>query len=122
MHFVVDCPAYDHIREQYPGLFNLPTSASSTSRLRSIFDCEDQHSLVKCMWQMDLYRSYLLGLRYPQGARIPHQPNSYIPADVTLRCMADFGLPYSIWQGRLVSLLIVMMVVIGLGCVWVLGA
>ena len=91
-----DCLAYDHIRlqEQTHGMTVLQEYALSSpvARLHDALDTADQHALVQCVWAMHLYRSHLLGLKYPYGARILHQPTNYIPADVSLRCRSDFGL------------------------------
>ena len=92
LHFMLQCPAFDHIREQHPTVFRLHAAAGDAARLQDAFDAPDQHALVQCVWAMHLYRCHLLGLKHPQGVRIQHQPAMYIPADVSLRCRADFGL------------------------------
>jgi sorting nexin-29 len=100
LHFMLECPAYDHIRELFPMVFHLPAHALPCDRLRSAFDCADQRNLLQCVWVMDLYRSYLLGSKYPQGAHIAHQPLEYVPADPALRCNADLLLQQRqrLWQ------------------------
>lgn len=111
MHFMLHCPAYDHIREKYSVMFSLPTSAAPVDRLHDVFNNPDQATLVRCVWHMDLYRSFLMGLRYPSGARIMHQPFDYVPADVTLRCSADFGLQSRLahlWQIAVLGVLILL--------------
>ena len=116
MHFLLHCPAYDHIREQFPDVFQLPVSAAPVQRLRHAFDAEDQHSLVQCVWQMDLYRSHLLGLGYLGHARICHQPDGYIPCDPALRCTADFNPQYAMLRpvtfGKTVLLLVASMILL----------
>jgi hypothetical protein len=87
LHFMLECPAYDHIREQHPTLF--PTgylaTATAAGRLRSLFGHDDQESLAQCVWDMNAYRSFLLGMQR-HGIRVHHQPPSYVPADAGLRC------------------------------------
>ena len=92
LHFMLECPAYDHIREQSPTVFRLHALAPPVTRLHDAFDTADQQALVQCVWAMHLYRSHLLGLKYPHGASIQHQPTNYIPTDVSLWCRSDFGL------------------------------
>ena len=92
LHSMLECPAYNHIREAYPTVFALHALSLPLDRLHAAFDCVDQDALVNCIWHMDLYRSHLLGIQHAQYSRIMFQPAGYIPADVALRCRADFGL------------------------------
>ena len=77
-----------------------------------LFDHSDQSILVKCVGQMDMYRCHLLGLRCPITCRIVHQPNSYIPSDVLLRCQQDNGQPFARWCGPWLALIIVVVAVV----------
>jgi len=118
-HFMLDCPAYDHIREQSPTVFQLDASAPPVARLHDAFDTVDQHGLVhcttQCVWAMHLYRSHLLGLKHPHGARIQHQPTNYIPTDVSLRCRSDSGLnPEWLACTRIACLCVLLLVMIAL--------
>jgi hypothetical protein len=60
-HFVLECPAYDHIREHYAVLFGGHVGPSVAQRLEAVFDHDDQVMLAKCLWQMDVYRNDLMG-------------------------------------------------------------
>jgi hypothetical protein len=78
LHFMLECPAYDHIREDHPSLFahgNLPMG----DRLLQVFNHVDQARLVDCVWQMNLYRAELLGLTRPTDAYVYRQPHNYVP-------------------------------------------
>ena len=116
LHFMLDCPAYDHIRQSFPAVFSLPVLSAPWHRLHTAFDCDDQRALVQCTWHMDLYRCHLLGLKHAHDCRVRHQPAGYIPADRALWCRADFGLYNSngIGYGIAVMLLLCGLV---LGCV-----
>ena len=92
LHFMLDCPAYDHIKESFPSVFSLPVLSAPQLRLHAALSCVDQQALVKCTWHMDRYRCHLLGLKHTQEGRIMCQPAGYIPANRALWCRADFGL------------------------------
>ena len=88
LHFMLECPAYDHIREDHSSLFdhnNLP----ARERLLQVFNHDDQARLATCVWQMNVYRSELLGLNRPADAYVHRQPHNYVPSDPALRCAAD---------------------------------
>ena len=91
-HFVLECPAYDHIRERYAVLFGGHVGVSVAQRLEAVFDHDDQVMLAQCLWQMDVYRNDLLGLRYHTDVRVYSQPAGFIPSDPSLQCAADAGL------------------------------
>jgi hypothetical protein len=115
MHFILHCPAYDHIRERFTTVFQLPVLDVPFRRLYQALAVPDQHDLVQCVWEMDLYRCHLMSLRYPHGARIQHQPANYIPADPGLRCSADFGLVQRANSGICVlGLVVVAVLLLGL--------
>ncbi len=88
LHFMLECPAYDHIREAHPSLFaqsNMPAN----DRLLQVFNHDDQARLVSCVWSMDLYRAELLGITRPADAYVHRQPEDYVPSNAALRCAAD---------------------------------
>lgn len=89
LHFMLECPAYDHIRENFPSLFAHTREEPATDRMLHVFHHEDQARVAECVWHMDLYRASLLGLPRPPDARVRRQPDDYIPADPALRCAAD---------------------------------
>ena len=125
-HFMMECPAYDHIREHHPALF--PTgylvSAESSGALRSLFAHDDQESLAQCVWDMDAYRSHLLGL-CRTGLRVCHQPPSYIPADSSLRCRRDMSSHHAVghvtgatgWT-RVAALVLIIVYAVALYLAW----
>lgn len=96
MHFMLECPAYDHIREDYPGLFSnsrwLWRRLSPNDRMLHVFNHADQATLATCVWHMNLYRAELLGLPRPADAYVHRQPSGYVPSDPALRCAADNAL------------------------------
>ena len=96
MHFMLECPAYDHIREEYPTLFSnsswLWRRLSPNDRMLRAFNHTDQATLATCVWHMNLYRAELLGLPRPADAHVRRQPSDYVPSDPALRCAADNAL------------------------------
>lgn len=118
LHFMVDCPAFDHIRESFPLVFSLPVLSAPWRRLHAAFECEDQQALVKCVWHMDLYRCHLLGLKHTQDGHVRHQPAGYIPADRALRCRADFGLYNSRRLGDTIMAIVLLLLCLACACVW----
>ena len=89
LHVVLECPAYDHIRERYSALF--PAGANPSARMLQFFEHDEQEDVVDCIRRIDTYRASLLGLRIPEGVRVFEQPSDFVPADQRLRCVADGG-------------------------------
>ena len=60
-HFVLECPAYDHIRQQYQCLFR-PNAAHPycTAVLHRVFAYEDQEEVATSLYCMWSHRSALL--------------------------------------------------------------
>ena len=116
-HFMLDCPAYDHIRESFPTVFSLPVLTAPCHRLQAAFDCVDQQALVHCIWHMDLYRCHLLGLKHAHDSRVRRQPADYIPADRALWCRADFGLYDSSGAGGSIAVFLLLLC-LAIGCMW----
>jgi hypothetical protein len=54
MHFMLECPAYCHIRAQYPSIFGGPELSvhtdSPVKRMLDIFACRQQHDLAACIY------------------------------------------------------------------------
>lgn len=80
LHFVLECPAFDHIRDHFSGLFQSLDSASVPSRMRSLFSHRDQAQVADCLAAMDRYRCHLLGKRVTHGGQLLLQPAGYVPA------------------------------------------
>lgn len=88
LHFMLECPAYDHIRETYPALFS-SNHLPANGRMLHVFNHTDQAGLATCVWHMNLYRAELLGLPRPADAHVHRQPHDYVPANPALRSAAD---------------------------------
>jgi hypothetical protein len=87
-HFLLECPAYDHLRASCTEIF-CPTGTGdrySAAMLPRVFMCEDQEGLAVVVYRMWLYRSVLLGLS-PEHPSVPIQPNSFVPEDDTLHAV-----------------------------------
>jgi hypothetical protein len=88
-HFLLECPAYDHLRASCPAVFY---PAGTTDRyadqlVSQILGSEDQESLAVVVYKMWLYRLVLLGLS-PEHPSVPLQPDDYVPSDATLDAVA----------------------------------
>ena len=109
---MLDCPAYDHIRESFPTILSLP---APWHRLQAAFDFVDQQALVHSIWHMDLYRCHLLGLKSGHDSRVRCQP--YIPADRALWGRADFGMYDSSSVGGTIAVVLLLLCLV-IGCMW----
>lgn len=82
MHFLLECPAYDHIRARYAAIFEPPEGhdTCSAASLRKFFDATNQAHAATALYQMHSYRLVLLGL-IPAHTIDPSwiQPNDYRP-------------------------------------------
>jgi hypothetical protein len=76
---VLECPAFDHIRDHFSGLFQSLDSASVPLRLRSLFSHQDQAQVADCLAALDRYRCHLLGKRVTHGGQLLLQPAGYVP-------------------------------------------
>ena len=107
-HFILECPAYGHIREKYPRIFSYPASSiqglfsgeaaqvqACNGLLQRIFASKDQEQLVDCVWSMDLYRRHVLQLPMPSAVDIGHLLPSatYVPRNCGFTCGQDNGIP-----------------------------
>ena len=79
LHFVLECPAFDHIRDHFSGLFQSLDNTSAPSRLRSLFSHRDQTQVADCLAALDRYRCHLLGKRVTHGGQLLLQPVGYVP-------------------------------------------
>jgi hypothetical protein len=70
--FLLECPAYHHLRARYPCVFGdaMPdgTTQSEQLRLLSIFDCDQQDQLAHVVYTMIVLREHCLSL--PHGSHI----------------------------------------------------
>jgi Reverse transcriptase (RNA-dependent DNA polymerase) len=66
-HFLIECPAYEHVRLRYTTVFG---SALSGVRMdmHEIFDCEHQDQLAHAVYTMTKFREYCLSR--PQGVAV----------------------------------------------------
>lgn len=71
LHFLLECPAYSHIRRCYADVFHSSTSDlnSQNAYMKQIFGCAHQQQLAACLYTMDLFRQKCL--RLPVGAHVP---------------------------------------------------
>ena len=72
-HFLLECPAYRHLRDKYPSVFGNAIGDSATeqsvqSRLLSLFDCDQQDQLAHLVYTMTVFRNQCLTM--PQGSHI----------------------------------------------------
>ena len=65
-HFVLECPAYGHIRSRYSAVFG--TAPALCSDMHTIFDCDHQDQLAHAVYTMTKFRDQCLSC--PQGAAI----------------------------------------------------
>jgi hypothetical protein len=63
-HFLLECPAYQHLRARYPCVFGdaMPdgTTQSEQLRLLSIFDCDQQDQLAHVVYTMTVCRDHCM--------------------------------------------------------------
>jgi hypothetical protein len=68
-HFLLECPAYQHLRVKYPCVFGTAVTVSAAQnaqlRLLSIFDCDQQDQLAHVVYTMTAFRNHCLSL--PHG-------------------------------------------------------
>jgi hypothetical protein len=88
-HFLLECPAYDHLRASCPTVFypDGTTDRYAAELVSQVMGCDDQESLAVVVYKMWLYRSVLLGLS-PDHPSVPVQPDAYVPSDETLDAVA----------------------------------
>jgi hypothetical protein len=63
-HFMLECPAYCHIRARFPCVFGSADGHAHTvspcQRMLDIFACHHQHNLAACIYSMDHHRTVCL--------------------------------------------------------------
>ena len=107
LHFVWECPAYDHIRDRYASVFAFGNAVSSHKCMTAVFGTTHQSQLARCIAAMDVYRRHLLGKGNLFGVRPIEQPEGYVavmPYPACLRNEAGYRLiPHSGWLQALHS-------------------
>jgi hypothetical protein len=88
-HFLLECPAYDHLRSSCTTVFYPDGTVDhyAPELVSKILSCDDHERLAVVVYQMWLYRSVLLGLS-PDHPSVPVQPDDYVPSDDTLDAVA----------------------------------
>jgi hypothetical protein len=65
-HFLLECPAYQHLRAKYPCVFGAGTADNTTQSvhtcLLSIFNCDQQDQLAHVVYTMTAFREHCLSL------------------------------------------------------------
>jgi hypothetical protein len=88
-HFLLECPAYQHVRARYPCVFGdaMPdgTTQSEQLRLLAIFDCDQQDQLAHVVYTMIVFREHCLSL--PHGS---HDSDHQCPANCGGGCGVDY--------------------------------
>ena len=87
LHFVLECPAYDHIRDMYMPVFTFPAGAGLASCMQSVFDAMSQKALARCIGAMDTYRRHVLGKGVLFGVKPILQPEGYVTQLVYPSCL-----------------------------------
>ena len=77
LHFLWECPAYDHIRDEFSDLFCASFAPSASECMRKLFNTRHQRRLARCVTAMDAYRRLLLGRGQLFGLRPRLQPVGY---------------------------------------------
>jgi hypothetical protein len=63
LHFVLECPAYDHVRARYPCLFlPLQELPDPPARMRALFNTTHQLALASCLHAMLAHRAVMTAL------------------------------------------------------------
>jgi hypothetical protein len=78
LHFVLECPAYDHIRDKYASVFAYGGGDSVQRCMQLVFGTTHQTQLARCIAAMDVYRRHLLGKGNLFGVRPIQQPDGYV--------------------------------------------
>ena len=88
---MLECPAYDHIRDRHAVLFEFPANMSAAACMQKLFGGNKQRRLARCVFEMDVYRRHLLGKGVLFGVRPYLQPEDYVPNLPYPRCLRQDG-------------------------------
>jgi sorting nexin-29 len=72
LHFMLECPAYAHIRRKFPTVFQPSIDvhhASANNYMWDLMQCSRQEELAACVYLMDAFRTECLKL--PRGTVVP---------------------------------------------------
>ena len=58
-HFMVECPAYDHIRDRFADVFAYDSGFTVEEWLQEVFAGDHQGQLARCVFEMDMLRRFL---------------------------------------------------------------
>lgn len=86
LHFMWECLAYDHIRDEYAHLFEMSSAATVSSCMQGLFSIGHQRQLARCVSAMDVYRRHILGKGVLYGVRPNLQPHGYVATLVYRGC------------------------------------
>ena len=78
-HFVLECPAYEHIRQQNTALFAPPEGSGPYSHeaLRKFFAAANQAHAANTLHRMRSYRMHLLGQEHNISSNL-EQPTDFL--------------------------------------------
>lgn len=65
-HFVLECPAYEHIRQQHAALFAPPEGSGpySNATMQHFFSATNQAHVAAVLFKMHTYRMFILGFQH----------------------------------------------------------
>lgn len=89
-HFMVECPAYDHIRDRFAEVFAYQPGVSVEEWLQDVFGGNHQSRLAQSVFEMDMLRRFLLGKGTTFGTP-KQQPPGYIPSMLYPVCLRAGG-------------------------------
>ena len=74
-HFLLDCPAYGHIRLRYRAVFGEAAAATSdvserNNKVLAIFDCDQQDQLAHAIYTMTKFREQCLSLPHASAVQL----------------------------------------------------
>eukprot|EP00877_Chromochloris_zofingiensis_P003380 jgi/Chrzof1/13042/Cz07g17210.t1 len=88
MHFVLKCPAYNHIRDAYPCLFDVGSDdIQPASRLCRFFNHTNQRTVAVGLYRMYAFRQHCVS--NPSTTHIDAQPVGYVNCDTHLEVFDD---------------------------------
>jgi hypothetical protein len=77
---MVECPAYDHIRDQFHDVFTYQHGQTVEAWLQTVFNGDHQGQLAHGVFQMDMLRRVLQGKGIAYGGTPRQQPLGYLPS------------------------------------------
>ena len=122
MHFIWECPAYDHIRDKYASVFEFHWGDSAQQCMQRVFGTAHQRQLAHCIAGMDVYRRFLLGKGNLFGVRPALQPEGYVAVMPYPACLQRGSCPPLGWlrSGPAPNTLRVVVGALLVAAVWIL--